>query len=247
MGVKRTKSLLSSGYRKDTCGTLNQQVSGQYPEGFMGVKRTKSLLSSGYRKDTCGTLNQQVSGQYPEGFMGVKRTKSLLSSGYRKDTCGTLNKEEIVEKERVLCFEFKKMHHIIIRTIHERLAACGFDEVTVLHGHILGYLYHNSDRDIYPRDIVKEYEIGKSSVTNVLQLMEEKGYLTRTPDKKDGRLKKIRLTKKGEEIHLQTIAVIDQLHKDMECGITKEEREVFFSIVNKMRQNAAKQKIEKEE
>ena len=52
---------------------------------------------------------------------------------------------------------------IIIRAIHERLAACGFDEVTVLHGHILGYLYHNSDRDIYPRDLVKEYEIDPPS------------------------------------------------------------------------------------
>ena len=147
-----------------------------------------------------------------------------------------------MERERALCFEFQKMHHIIIRTIHERLAACGFDEVTVLHGHILGYLYCNSDRDIYPRDIVKEYEIGKSSVTNVLQLMEEKGYLTRTPDEKDGRLKKICLTEKGRETHLQTIAVINQLHRDMECGITKEEREVFFCILDKMRENAARQR-----
>ncbi|MDE7324811.1 MAG: MarR family transcriptional regulator [Lachnospiraceae bacterium] len=145
-----------------------------------------------------------------------------------------------MEKERALCFEFKKMHHITIRAIHERLAACGFDEVTVLHGHILGYLYHNSNRDIYPRDLVKEYEIGKSSVTNVLQLMEEKGYLTRTPDERDGRLKKIRLTKKGEEIHCQTVAVIEQLHRDMEQGITDEERETFFRIVDKMRENAVK-------
>ncbi|MDE7211032.1 MAG: MarR family transcriptional regulator [Lachnospiraceae bacterium] len=148
-----------------------------------------------------------------------------------------------MDKERPLCFEFKKMHHIVIRAIHDRLASCGFDEVTVLHGHILGYLYYNSDRDIYPRDIVKEYEIGKSSVTNVLQLMEEKGYLTRTTDERDGRLKKIRLTKKGEEVHRQTIEVIDRLHRDMESGITEQEREIFFRIVDKMRENAVRQHI----
>ena len=167
---------------------------------------------------------------------------SPISGTGRADAGLLIRREETVELERALCFEFKKMHHIIIRAIHERLAACGFDEVTVLHGHILGYLYHNSDRDIYPRDLVKEYEIGKASVTNILQLMEEKGYLTRTPDERDGRLKKIRLTKKGEETHLQTIAAINQLHKDMEYGITKEEREVFFGILDKMRENAAKQR-----
>lgn len=151
-----------------------------------------------------------------------------------------------MDKERALCFEFKKMNHIIIRTIHERLAMAGFDEVTVMHGHILGYLYYNSDHDIYPRDIAKEFEVGKSSVTNVLQLMEEKGYLTRTPDEKDGRLKKLRLTRKGEEIHLQTIELIDKLHEDMEAGITEEERQVFFRVVEKMRKNAAKSEKKEE-
>lgn len=146
-----------------------------------------------------------------------------------------------MDRERPLCLEFRKMHHLVRRAINERLVLCGFDEVTVLHGHILGYLYYNSDRDIYPKDIAKEYEIGKSSVTNVLQLMEEKGYLTRTTDEKDGRLKKIRLTKKGEEVHLATIAVIDRLHEDMEYRITEKEREIFFHIVDKMRENAVRE------
>lgn len=151
-----------------------------------------------------------------------------------------------MDKDRVLCLEFKKMNHIIIRTIHERLSTAGFDEVTVMHGHILGYLYYNSDRDIYSRDVMKEFEIGKSSATNILQLMEEKGYLTRTADEKDGRLKKIRLTKKGEQVHRQTIELIDKLHEDMEAGITKEERQIFFRVVQKMRNNAAKNEKKEE-
>lgn len=146
-----------------------------------------------------------------------------------------------MEKKRMLCLEFKKMHHIIIRTIHERLSMAGFDEVTVMHGHILGFLSLNSDRDIYPKDIAKEFEIGKSSVANILKLMEEKGYLTMTPDERDGRLKKIRLTEKGGLVHRQTIELIDRLHEDMETGITEEERQTFFHIEEKMRENAEKE------
>lgn len=150
------------------------------------------------------------------------------------------------EKKRIMSFEFKRMDHIIVRQLRKRLAEAGFDEMTIMHGHILGYLYHNQDRAVYQRDIASHFEIGKSSVTNILQLMEKKGYLTCSTDQTDGRLKRIELTEKGKEIHLQTIEVIDKLHEDMEEGITGEEREVFFGIIGKMKENVCKMNKEEE-
>lgn len=145
-----------------------------------------------------------------------------------------------MKRKKALCFEFKVMNHIIFRTIQRRLTEAGFDEVTVMHGHIMGYLYANSDHDIYARDIAKTFEIGKSSVTNILQLMEEKGYLTLEPDERDGRLKKICLTEKGKETQRQTMALIDKMHEDLEEGITEEEKQTFFLVAEKMKKNAAK-------
>lgn len=155
-------------------------------------------------------------------------------------------REDEVERKRVISFEFKRMDHIIVRQLRKRLADAGFDEMTIMHGHILGYLYHSQERAVYQRDIANHFEIGKSSVTNILQLMEKKGYLTCTTDRNDARLKRIELTDKGRETHLQTIKVIDKLHEDMEEGITEEEQEVFFRVIEKMKENVCKMNKEEE-
>ena len=145
-----------------------------------------------------------------------------------------------MSKHQVISFEFRKMTNIIGRQIGKRMMEQGFDEVTIMHGHILGYLYQNRDRDIYQKDIAATFEIGKSTVTNILPLMEKKGYLMCVPDKNDGRLKKIELTQKGIDTQHRTMQIIDKLHEDLEEGITDEEKEVFFRIIEKMKKNSSK-------
>ena len=110
-----------------------------------------------------------------------------------------------------------------------------------MHGWIMGFLYEHSDRKIFQRDIENIFGIAKSTVTNVLKLMEQKGYLTRVTDKEDARLKQINLTPKGIEVHKETIKVIDRLHEEYEQGITKEERECFYRIVGKIKTNIKKE------
>ena len=123
-----------------------------------------------------------------------------------------------MEKKRYLGFEIKKMDNTIFRQLKKKLVEAGFDEVTVMHGHILGYLSRHKDVDVYQKDIGEEFGIGKSSVTNILQLMERKGYLVCRTDDNDGRCKKIVLTQKGEETHAATVRVIDMLHEELfEC------------------------------
>ena len=60
-----------------------------------------------------------------------------------------------MEKKRYLGFEIKKMDNIIFRQLKKKLVAAGFDEVTVMHGHILGYLCRHKDVDVYQKDIVR--------------------------------------------------------------------------------------------
>lgn len=146
-----------------------------------------------------------------------------------------------MNKEDTICFEFKKIDNLIMRNIKASLAMAGFDEVTVMHGWIMGFLYEHSDRKIFQRDIENIFGIAKSTVTNVLKLMEQKGYLTRVTDKEDARLKQINLTPKGIEVHKETIKVIDRLHEEYEQGITKEERECFYRIVGKIKTNIKKE------
>ncbi len=141
-----------------------------------------------------------------------------------------------MEKKDSICFSLKRINHIVERGIHTSLAAAGFDEITNMHGWILGFLY-NAEEPVYQKDVESHFGIGRSTVTNILQLMEKKGYLTRTTDEHDARLKRLELTELGKKVHLDTIAVIDSAHDAMEDGITDEERRVCFAVFEKIRQN----------
>ena len=141
-----------------------------------------------------------------------------------------------MEKKDSICFNLKRVNHIVERGIHTSLAAAGFDEITNMHGWILGFLYH-AEGPVYQKDIETHFDIGRSTVTNILQLMEKKGYLTRTTDEHDARLKRLELTQLGKKVHLDTIAVIDAAHDTMEAGITDEERRICFSVFEKIRRN----------
>ena len=50
----------------------------------------------------------------------------------------------------------------------------GVDEVTMMHGWIIRYLYENREQDIFQKDIEQRFAVGRSTVTNLLQLMERR-------------------------------------------------------------------------
>ncbi len=141
---------------------------------------------------------------------------------------------------KAICFQFKRMDNLIVRHIHAKLAEEGFDEVTIMHGWILGYLYRNREKSICQKDIEDNFSIAKSTVTNILKLMEKKGYVTRAADEHDARMKILKLTDEGTAMQQKTIEVIDNLHKTIEEGITEEERECFYTIISKIKGNIEK-------
>lgn len=73
------------------------------------------------------------------------------------------------------------------------------DSLTVMQKHILKFiLLETLHREIYQKDIEEEFQIRKSTVTGILQLMEKNGFIYRESVEKDARLKRIVPTKKAE-------------------------------------------------
>lgn len=63
-------------------------------------------------------------------------------------------------------------------TVKKSVSTCqksGVDEVTMMHGWIIRYLYENREQDIFQKDIEQRFAVGRSTVTNLIQLMEKKG------------------------------------------------------------------------
>ena len=76
-----------------------------------------------------------------------------------------------------------------------------------------------------------------STATGILQLLEKNGYLKRQSVSEDARLKKLVLTAKAIEVHDQIIARMEAFEKRLSEGISEEEKEVFFRIMDQMKKN----------
>ena len=154
-----------------------------------------------------------------------------------------------MKPDRAIGFEINCMKKRIGRHLDLTLSAAGFDEVTILHGWMLSYISDHEEENLCQKDFEKRFQMAKSTVTGILQLMEKKGYITRVPSPKDGRQKTIRLTDRGREVHEQTVQVIDRMHREMEEGITEEERSVLKNVMEKLNRNmeAAEARLKKEQ
>lgn len=111
------------------------------------------------------------------------------------------------------------------------------EKITGMQGFVIGFLSRNKDKDMFQRDIEKEFSIRRSTATSILQLMEKNGLITRVPFEKDARLKKIVLTEKSLRRHKIFTEEIDSLEQKLYSGLTEEEKAEFFRIIEKIKSN----------
>lgn len=137
------------------------------------------------------------------------------------------------------------LNHMITRNLTCHVKAAGIDEITLMHGWIMRYLYENRDHDIFQKDIEKTFSIGRSTVTSIIKLLEKQGYVRREFVEHDARLKKVTLTEKGVKNHESMEALIIRLDEMLEEDIGKDELEVFFRVTEKIKKNLEKQKMER--
>ncbi len=139
---------------------------------------------------------------------------------------------------RVIGFELKAITNMIRRNIDMRFSEAGLSELAGMQGPMLGFI---SDRgrmqDVFQKDIEKKFNIRRSTATVMLQNLEQKGYIVREPVERDARLKKIVLTEKAIRQNEEIRAQIDAFHEELEAGLTAEEREIFFRILDKIKAN----------
>lgn len=128
-----------------------------------------------------------------------------------------------------------KIIHIsrqIDRIIGKRVAQYG---VTNIQAKIIGFLYcESSKRNIFQKDIEERFDIRRSSVTSVLNLMESNGIIQRVSVEEDGRLKKIMLLEKGREIQSAVYQQIVKVEDYMTEALTPGERELLFELLDKI-------------
>ncbi len=145
------------------------------------------------------------------------------------------------KEERELGFAIKSVNNLIRRNLDQRFADDSLEEVSGMQGPALGYICsHSKEKDIFQKDIEKEFNVRRSTATVMLQALEQKNLIVRVPVDHDGRLKKIVPTEKGLECHRIVCGKIDAFHKELEAGISNEEKEQFLAVLDKIKENLKK-------
>lgn len=137
-------------------------------------------------------------------------------------------------------YEVRTLDNLLFRMLLAYSARAGMDELTMMHGWIIGYLYDNREKDIYQKDLEKKFSISRSTVTNILKRMESKGYIRREGVPEDARLKKLVLTEEGLRLHWEKEALICQMNEELKGTLDPEETEQFLRTARKMKENIRK-------
>ena len=111
------------------------------------------------------------------------------------------------------------------------------DTVTRNNGWILAFLADHKNQDIFQKDIEDAFCIGRSTVSKVIRLMEEKGFIERQSVDYDARLKKLVLTPEGEHIHHLIEEEVCKTEALLRQDISEEELETFFQVMEKFKKN----------
>ncbi len=142
-----------------------------------------------------------------------------------------------MQKEKFLGIEISKVNNMLGRHIIKESTKRKFYEATNKNGWIIAYLAENNDKEIFQRDIEEQFSIRRSTVSNIVQLMEKKGYIQRESVPYDARLKKLTLTPKAEKIYSFMLDDIKDYENKMRQGISDEELTVFFNVLQKIQKN----------
>jgi DNA-binding MarR family transcriptional regulator len=142
------------------------------------------------------------------------------------------------ENSKELGVQVRTLNHMIGRKVAGIVQHSGLDNITMMQGMIMQYLYENTEQEIYQKDIEAKFCITRSTVTSILQLMEKKGYIRRVSVEKDARLKRILLTEKASAIQSE---IYRNSHGGVEAvlrkGLSEEDIALFARCISTMKQN----------
>lgn len=143
-----------------------------------------------------------------------------------------------MKRENMLGLEIKAIANRMARGL--KGAARNIDKKTSSSAqkHTIAYLYeHQSEGDLFQRDIEEFLSIQRPTATRMLNHMEENGLITRESVEYDGRLKKISLTVKAVSLYNDIFDEINRVEEEMTRGLTDGEKSEFLRIARKIRGN----------
>ncbi|MFR3556912.1 MAG: MarR family winged helix-turn-helix transcriptional regulator [Paraclostridium sordellii] len=137
-----------------------------------------------------------------------------------------------------LGLDISKINHIISRKMDASVINAIDDNLTISQAYVIDFIsIEGKHKEIFQKDIEREFDLKRSSVSLMLNNMEKSDLIERVPVTEDARLKKIILTEKSKKTYKKISIAIDSIENRLSEDITQEEIEVFQRVLEKIRNN----------
>lgn len=141
-----------------------------------------------------------------------------------------------MKNDKRIGFEIKTLSNRIRQYINEVMEKD--PDITGIQGWIIGYISrHQNSQDVFQRDIEKEFNVRRSTVSGILNTMEKKGLIIRQTVDFDARLKKITLTSKAVTCNQMILDKLQEVERQLKKGLSDEEIKQFFTTLEKINKN----------
>lgn len=136
--------------------------------------------------------------------------------------------------------EIRIISNLMRRRLDSSAVMTRSKNITGTGGWLLGYLYANRDRDIYQRDVEKEFSIRRATSSKVITRLENKGFVRRESVDCDARLKKLVLTEEGMKIQRDVCRELDDFDEKLISVLTEDEQKTLFELLGKIKDSLEK-------
>ena len=142
-----------------------------------------------------------------------------------------------MELQKQIAKSILEINWIWKRTVIRRQAEAGLKQDTMLYARILNYVKKHENEEVFQKDIERDEALNKSTVSMILSNLEKEGLLERHNMRRDARLKRIKLTKKGEETYVRLNESLSEIDTAFTDGISEEEQETLLRLLAKVKEN----------
>lgn len=142
--------------------------------------------------------------------------------------------------DREIGYEIRVLNNTIRNSINSMKLNKAIESnphTTRLHAWVIGFVFH-SKNPVYQKDIETEFQIKRSTASNLLTSMEKNGLITRRSVDHDARLKQVILTDKARKMHETFLVTAKKVEENLVRGLSDEELRSFFSTLDKISDNA---------
>ena len=111
------------------------------------------------------------------------------------------------------------------------------ERMTSSNGWVIAYIGDHLHRDVFQRDLEREFGITRSTASKNIDLLEKNGFIERQKVDYDARLKKLVLTKKSEDILALMKTGREELEAKLVKGFSEEELNTLHSYIQRLMAN----------